>query len=44
MISTGVPHDVVVKGFEGEYRIVVSVETLTGFRETLLRYPDSSRD
>mgnify|MGYP000580873487 CR=1 FL=1 len=38
--ATGVPHDVVVAGFEGEYRIVVSVETLTEFRETLLKYPE----
>jgi putative PIN family toxin of toxin-antitoxin system len=40
VISTGVPHEVVVKGFEGEYEIVVSTETLTEFRETLLKYPD----
>lgn len=40
VISTGVPHEVVVKGFEGEYEIVVSVETLTEFRKTLLKYPE----
>ena len=40
VIATGVPHDVVVKGFSGEYQIVVSVATLTEFRETLLKYPD----
>lgn len=40
VISTGVPHDVVVAGFEGEYEIVVSVATLTEFRETLLKYPE----
>jgi len=39
-ISTGVPHEVVVAGLEGEYRLVVSVETLAEFRETLLKYPD----
>lgn len=40
VIATGVPHDVVVKGFNGEYEIIVSVATLTEFRETLLKYPE----
>lgn len=40
VISTGVPHDVVVKGFNSEYQIIVSVATLTEFRETLLKYPE----
>lgn len=40
VISTGVPHDVVVAGLEGRYDIVVSVETLTEFRETLHKYPE----
>jgi len=40
VIATGVPHEVVVKGFSSEYQIVVSVATLTEFRETLLKYPD----
>lgn len=40
VLSTGTPHNVVVAGFEGEYQIVVSVATLTEFRETLLKYPD----
>lgn len=40
VIATGVPHEVVVKGFSGEYGIIVSVATLTEFRETLLKYPD----
>ncbi|SFR36483.1 putative toxin-antitoxin system toxin component, PIN family [Halogeometricum limi] len=40
VLSTGVPHEIVVKGFEGEYEIVVSVETLTEFRRTLLKYPE----
>ena len=40
LISTDTPHKVVVAGFEGEYQIVVSVATLTEFRETLLKYPD----
>ena len=40
VISTGTPHDVLAAGFEGEYQIVVSVATLTEFRETLLKYPD----
>ncbi len=39
-IATGVPHKLLVKGFEREYQIVVSVETLTEFRETLLKYPE----
>ncbi|GAB6878811.1 putative toxin-antitoxin system toxin component, PIN family [Halorubrum gandharaense] len=40
VISTGVPHEVVVKGYEGQYEIVVSVATLTEFRDTLLKYPE----
>lgn len=40
VISTGVTHDVLVAGFEGEYQIVVSTATLTEFRETLCKYPD----
>ena len=40
VISTGVPHEIVIKGFKGEYEIVVSTETLTEFRKTLLKYPD----
>ena len=40
VIATGVPHELLVKGFDQEYQIVVSVETLTEFRDTLLKYPD----
>jgi putative PIN family toxin of toxin-antitoxin system len=40
VIATGVPHKLLVKGFNHEYQIIVSVETLTEFRETLLKYPD----
>ncbi len=40
VISTGVPHDIVVAGFNGEYQIIVSVPTLQEFRDTLLKYPD----
>ena len=40
VISTGTPHKVVLAGFQGEYQIVVSVATLTEFRETLLKNPD----
>jgi len=40
VISTGVPHDIVVAGFDGEYQIIVSVPTLREFRETLLKYPE----
>jgi len=39
VIATGVPHDLLVSGFQHEYQLVVSVETLTEFRETLLKYP-----
>lgn len=38
VITTGVPHEIVVKGFSSEYEIVVSVTTLTEFRDTLLKY------
>jgi putative PIN family toxin of toxin-antitoxin system len=40
VISTGVPHEVLVAGVSGDYQLVVSVATLTEFRETLLKYPD----
>lgn len=40
VISTGVPHEIVVKGFSSEYQIIVSVATLTEFRDTLLKYPE----
>lgn len=40
VIATGVPYELLVRGFNHEYQIVVSVETLTEFRETLLKYPD----
>ncbi len=40
VIATGVPHELLVKGFDREYQIVVSVETLTEFRDTLLKYPE----
>ena len=40
VISTGVPHEIVVQGFSSEFQIVVSVATLTEFRDTLLKYPE----
>lgn len=40
VIATGVPYELLVRGFNHEYQIVVSVETLTEFRETLLKYPE----
>lgn len=40
VIATGVPYEVMVRGFEGEYQIVVSVATLAEFRDTLAKYPD----
>jgi putative PIN family toxin of toxin-antitoxin system len=40
VIATGVPHEVLVAGFEGEYQLVVSVETLHEFRDTLAKYPE----
>ena len=40
VISTGVPHDVVVAGYNGEFQLIVSEATVTEFRETLRKYPD----
>jgi putative PIN family toxin of toxin-antitoxin system len=40
VIATGVPHELLVRGFKHEYQIVASVETLTEFRKTLLKYPE----
>ena len=40
VIATGVPHELLLRGFDHEYQIVVSVDTLTEFRDTLLKYPD----
>ena len=40
VVSTGVPHEIVVEGFSSEYQIVISVATLTEFRNTLLKYPE----
>jgi putative PIN family toxin of toxin-antitoxin system len=40
VIATGVPHDLMTAGFKDDYQIIISVETLTEFRETLLKYPD----
>ncbi|QLH83941.1 putative toxin-antitoxin system toxin component, PIN family [Halosimplex pelagicum] len=40
VIATGVPHDVLVAGFDGTYDLVASAETLAEFRETLRKYPD----
>ena len=40
VIATGVPHEIVVSGFNGEFEIVVSIKTLAEFRTTLLKYPE----
>jgi putative PIN family toxin of toxin-antitoxin system len=40
VIATGVPHEILLSGFNKEYQLVVSVPTLTEFRDTLLKYPD----
>lgn len=40
VISTGVPHDVVVAGYDGEFQLIVSEATVAEFRETLRNYPD----
>ena len=40
VISTGIPHEIVVRGFSSEYQIVISIATLTEFRDTLLKYPE----
>jgi predicted nucleic acid-binding protein len=34
--ATGVPHELLVRAFEGEYQLVVSVATLRTFRVLLL--------
>jgi len=39
VISTGVSHEVVVAGYQGEYQIVVSQATVAEFRNTLRKYP-----
>ena len=39
-ISTGTTHDLLVRGFEGEYEILVSTETMDEFEDTLLKYPE----
>lgn len=43
VIVTGVPYELLASGFDREYQMVVSVETLTEFRETLLKYPERFR-
>lgn len=40
VITTGVSHDVLLLGFRGAYQLVVTVETLTEFRDTLYKYPE----
>ena len=40
VISTGVSHNVLVRGFQGEYHLLASIETINEFRETLLKYPE----
>lgn len=40
VIATGIPHEVVVSGYAGEYRIVASQATIHEFRETLQKYPE----
>jgi len=40
IIATGVPHELLVKGFTDEFEIIVSVETLRELRRTLHKYPE----
>jgi len=40
VIATGIPHEVVVEGYDGEYRIVASQATIQEFRDTLQKYPE----
>lgn len=40
VIATGIPHEVVLRGFTDEYQLIVSVDTLDEFRATLLKYPE----
>lgn len=39
VVSTGASHQVLVRGFRGEYQLLLSMETLEEFRETLAKYP-----
>lgn len=39
VISTGVSHKVLVSGFTGEYRLLISIDILDEFRDTLAKYP-----
>jgi putative PIN family toxin of toxin-antitoxin system len=40
VISTGTSYEVLIKGFEGGYTLVISPETIQEFEDTLLKYPD----
>jgi conserved hypothetical protein TIGR00305 len=40
IIATGVPHEILLRGFTDEFEMVVSVETLRELRQTLHRYPE----
>lgn len=40
VISRGTTHDLLVRGFEGEYEILVSTETVDEFADTLRKYPE----
>lgn len=39
VISTGVSHRVLISGFNDEYRLLISIEILNEFRDTLAKYP-----
>lgn len=40
IIATGVPHTVLLAGFQGEYRLIQTPDTLMEFHQTLEKYPD----
>ena len=40
IIATGVPHELLTKGFTDEFEMIVSVETLRELRRTLHKYPE----
>jgi putative PIN family toxin of toxin-antitoxin system len=40
VIASGIPHEIVVRGYDGDFELVVSRETVSEFRQTLRKYPD----
>lgn len=40
VIATGVPHEILAMGYECNYEIVASFETISEFRRNLSKYPE----